>query len=63
VFDEQTQQYMARWGSKSKNNMVPPIMEEKQPGVNPFKERELQKKLRVSKQELHEEKNRSRREH
>lgn len=54
VFDEQTQQYLPRWGSKSKANMEPPIMEEKQPGVNPFKERQLQKKLRISKQQLRE---------
>lgn len=36
AFDEETQKYLPRWGSKSKKNFEPAIMEEKKPGVNPF---------------------------
>lgn len=60
TYDEETKKYLPRWGSKSKKNFEPAIMEEKTPGVDPFSERILHKKLRVSKQELHASKNRSR---
>ena len=60
VFDEETKKYTPRWGAKSKKNFEPAIMEEKTAGVDPFKERENSKKLRVTKQSLREHKNRSR---
>ncbi len=46
VFDEETNRMVAKWGKKSKKNFIPPIMEEKLIGRNPFKDAADSKKLR-----------------
>ena len=57
-YDPTYKTQVARWGKRSKKNLVDtPIMEEKQEGRNPFQDEKREKKLRVLKNSLKKEKN------
>jgi len=57
-YDPTLKTQVARWGKRSKKNMVElPIMEEKEVGRNPFQDAKKEKKLRVLKNKLKQAKN------
>lgn len=58
-YDSTLDKQVSRWGKKSKkNNMMDlPIMEEKEQGRNPFQDAKKEKKLRVLKNRLKQNKN------
>lgn len=57
-YDPTLKTQVARWGKKSKKNMLDlPIMEEKEYGRDPFKDAKKEKKLRVLNNKLKQAKN------
>lgn len=58
-YDSEAKQHVARWGGKSQKNNLPPVMEEKQFGRNPFDDVKNKRKLVKANQKLREIKNKA----
>lgn len=60
-YDPTLKTQVAKWGKKSKKSIMDeiPILEEKQDGRDPFKDAKNEKKLRVVKNQLKQNKNRT----